>query len=133
MKWHFNSFSSLSVSDFDCTEPLGMETGEIHSDQIAASSQYNQHWSPERSRLNSPENGWTPAEDSNKEWIQVPHELLSLSRIYDLSLMSNGTCPSERKDVLWYFLKNREAAKSQKKSLQNSPTLLISEFETFSK
>lgn len=72
----------LSVSDFDCTEPLGMETGEIHSDQIAASSQYNQHWSPERSRLNSPENGWTPAEDSNKEWIQVPHELLSLSLAY---------------------------------------------------
>uniref|UniRef100_A0A8C1YPT2 Neuropilin n=1 Tax=Cyprinus carpio TaxID=7962 RepID=A0A8C1YPT2_CYPCA len=56
---------------FDCTEPLGMETGEIHSDQIMASSQYNPSWSPDRSRLNNPENGWTPAEDSNKEWIQV--------------------------------------------------------------
>lgn len=88
-----------------------METGEIHSDQVAASSQYNQHWSPERSRLNSPENGWTPAEDTNKEWIQVPHELHSLAPhvdlLYDLSLMSNGRriCPSERRDtaVVFFF------------------------------
>uniref|UniRef100_A0A8C9S2M1 Neuropilin n=1 Tax=Scleropages formosus TaxID=113540 RepID=A0A8C9S2M1_SCLFO len=57
--------------DFDCKEPLGMESGEITSDQIIASSQYNANWSPERSRLNYYENGWTPAEDSSKEWIQV--------------------------------------------------------------
>lgn len=50
-----------------------MESGEIASDQIMASSQYNPSWSPERSRLNYYENAWTPAEDSNKEWIQVPH------------------------------------------------------------
>lgn len=50
-----------------------MESGEITSDQIMASSQYNPSWSPERSRLNYYENAWTPAEDSNKEWIQVPH------------------------------------------------------------
>lgn len=49
-----------------------MESGEITSDQIMASSQYNPSWSPERSRLNYYENAWTPAEDSNKEWIQVP-------------------------------------------------------------
>ncbi|TNN72417.1 Neuropilin-1 [Liparis tanakae] len=36
-----------------------------------ASSQYNPSWSPERSRLNYYENAWTPAEDSNKEWIQA--------------------------------------------------------------
>lgn len=58
--------------DFDCSNPLGMESGEITSDQIMASSQYNPSWSPERSRLNYYENAWTPAEDSNKEWIQVP-------------------------------------------------------------
>ncbi len=58
-------------SDFDCSDPLGMESGEITSDQIMASSQYNPSWSPERSRLNYYENAWTPAEDSNKEWIQV--------------------------------------------------------------
>uniref|UniRef100_A0AAR2JQN4 Neuropilin n=1 Tax=Pygocentrus nattereri TaxID=42514 RepID=A0AAR2JQN4_PYGNA len=57
--------------DFDCMEPLGIESGEIPSDQIVASSQYNANWSPERSRLNNNENGWTPLEDSNKEWIQV--------------------------------------------------------------
>lgn len=59
--------------DFDCSDPLGMESGEITSDQIMASSQYNPSWSPERSRLNYYENAWTPAEDSNKEWIQVLH------------------------------------------------------------
>lgn len=48
-----------------------MESGEITSDQIIASSEYNPSWSPERSRLNYYENAWTPAEDSNKEWIQV--------------------------------------------------------------
>lgn len=58
-------------SDFKCMEALGMESGEIHSDQITASSQYSTNWSAERSRLNYPENGWTPGEDSYKEWIQV--------------------------------------------------------------
>lgn len=53
-----------------------MESGEITSDQIMASSQYNPSWSPERSRLNYYENAWTPAEDSNKEWIQVLHYFL---------------------------------------------------------
>ncbi|KAK7933144.1 hypothetical protein WMY93_004040 [Mugilogobius chulae] len=56
--------------DFDCSDPLGMESGEITSEQIIASSEYNPSWSPERSRLNYYENAWTPAEDSNKEWIQ---------------------------------------------------------------
>lgn len=70
-----------SLSDFDCSDPLGMESGEITSDQIMASSQYNPSWSPERSRLNYYENAWTPAEDSNKEWIQVLH-CFSCSYIY---------------------------------------------------
>uniref|UniRef100_A0A1A8IDN8 Neuropilin n=1 Tax=Nothobranchius kuhntae TaxID=321403 RepID=A0A1A8IDN8_NOTKU len=57
--------------DFACMEPLGMETGEISSDQISASSKYNSNWSPERSRLNYQENGWTPSDDNIREWIQV--------------------------------------------------------------
>ncbi|XP_071348808.1 neuropilin-1a-like isoform X3 [Trachinotus anak] len=57
--------------DFACMEPLGMESGEISSEQISASSQYNSNWSPERSRLNYQENGWTPSDDTVKEWIQV--------------------------------------------------------------
>ncbi|XP_010880952.2 neuropilin-1a isoform X2 [Esox lucius] len=71
------TFRDRSVSqgqtpeDFTCLEPLGMESGEITSDQITASSQYNPNWSPERSRLNYKVNGWTPSEDSSREWIQV--------------------------------------------------------------
>ncbi|KAM3605223.1 uncharacterized protein V6R79_022465 [Siganus canaliculatus] len=57
--------------EFACMEPLGMESGEITSDQITASSQYNSNWSPERSRLNYHENGWTPSDDTVREWIQV--------------------------------------------------------------
>ncbi|NXN78561.1 NRP1 protein, partial [Bombycilla garrulus] len=71
------SVSQSSVSeDFQCMEPLGMESGEIHSDQITVSSQYSSIWSSERSRLNYPENGWTPGEDSIREWIQVDLGLL---------------------------------------------------------
>lgn len=61
-------------------EALGMESGEIHSDQITASSQYSTNWSAERSRLHYPENGWTPGEDSYKEWIQVRGARLSTHR-----------------------------------------------------
>ncbi|XP_026230575.1 neuropilin-1a-like isoform X2 [Anabas testudineus] len=57
--------------EFACMEPLGMESGDISSDQISASSQYNSNWSPERSRLHYKENGWTPSDDTIKEWIQV--------------------------------------------------------------
>uniref|UniRef100_A0A8C7K6H5 Neuropilin 1 n=1 Tax=Oncorhynchus kisutch TaxID=8019 RepID=A0A8C7K6H5_ONCKI len=66
-----NSGSISLLTDFKCVEGLGMESGVITSDQITASSQYNSNWSPERSRLNYKENGWTPSEDSNREWIQV--------------------------------------------------------------
>lgn len=52
-------------------EPLGMKSGDISSEQITASSQYNSNWSPERSRLHYTENGWTPSDDTIREWIQV--------------------------------------------------------------
>lgn len=61
-------------------EPLGMESGEITAEQIIASSQYNSNWSPERSRLNYHENGWTPSDDNIKEWIQVSSGLLRWTR-----------------------------------------------------
>uniref|UniRef100_H3BVP0 Neuropilin n=1 Tax=Tetraodon nigroviridis TaxID=99883 RepID=H3BVP0_TETNG len=57
--------------EFICMEPLGMESGQISAQQIKASSQYNSNWSPERSRLNYHENGWTPSDDTVREWIQV--------------------------------------------------------------
>uniref|UniRef100_A0A3Q2D2C7 Neuropilin n=1 Tax=Cyprinodon variegatus TaxID=28743 RepID=A0A3Q2D2C7_CYPVA len=68
---NFTVLDKTVPEDYDCSDPLGMESGEITSDQIMASSQYNPSWSPERSRLNYYENAWTPAADSNKEWIQV--------------------------------------------------------------
>uniref|UniRef100_A0A3P8VW26 Neuropilin n=1 Tax=Cynoglossus semilaevis TaxID=244447 RepID=A0A3P8VW26_CYNSE len=68
---NFTVMERIVPEDFDCSDPLGMESGEITSDQIMASTQYSPSWSPERSRLNYYENAWTPAEDSNKEWIQV--------------------------------------------------------------
>uniref|UniRef100_H2LIV8 Neuropilin n=1 Tax=Oryzias latipes TaxID=8090 RepID=H2LIV8_ORYLA len=68
---NFTVIERTVPEDFDCSDPLGMESGEITSDQIMASSQYNPSWSPERSRLNYYENAWTPADDTNKEWIQV--------------------------------------------------------------
>lgn len=70
-------FSGLfwSLPDFECLEPLGMESGEISSEQITASSQYNNNWSPERSRLNYQENGWTPSDDTVREWVQVGEHL----------------------------------------------------------
>ncbi|KAK6492242.1 neuropilin-1a isoform X1 [Huso huso] len=68
---NFTVIEKTVPEDFDCLEPLGMESGEITSDQIMCSSQYNANWSAEKSRLNYIENAWTPAEDSSKEWIQV--------------------------------------------------------------
>lgn len=73
-------FFPLSA-DFACMEPLGMESWEITSEQITASSQYNPSWSPERSRLNYPENGWTPSDDNVKEWIQVSGSSLTSARV----------------------------------------------------
>ena len=61
-----------------------MESGEIHSDQISASSQYGNNWSVERSRLNYPENGWTPGQDSYREWIQVGGTTLAMLGLGDL-------------------------------------------------
>lgn len=54
-----------------------MESGEIAAEQIIASSQYNSNWSPERSRLNYQENGWTPSDDTVREWIQVSRRICS--------------------------------------------------------
>ncbi|XP_068091867.1 neuropilin-1 [Hyperolius riggenbachi] len=73
---NYTVLQSNAEEDFQCKEPLGMESGDIISDQITVSSQYSTNWSAERSRLNYVENGWTPGEDSNKEWIQVDLGLL---------------------------------------------------------
>uniref|UniRef100_A0A8C1MII3 Neuropilin n=1 Tax=Cyprinus carpio TaxID=7962 RepID=A0A8C1MII3_CYPCA len=65
------NYRPTHIKENNCMSPLGMESGEITEDRISASSQYNPSWSPLRSRLNFPDNGWTPSEDSAREWIQV--------------------------------------------------------------
>lgn len=72
-----------------------MESGEITAEQIIASSQYNSNWSPERSRLNYHENGWTPSDDTIREWIQVSSALLQWSRRFG----SGGSFPSLISDL----------------------------------
>ncbi|KAJ8336641.1 hypothetical protein SKAU_G00378610 [Synaphobranchus kaupii] len=68
---NFTVIERPAPADFECREALGLESGAIPSEHITSSSQYNSNWSPERARLNYHENGWTPSEDSSKEWIQV--------------------------------------------------------------
>ncbi|KAL2076767.1 hypothetical protein ACEWY4_027636 [Coilia grayii] len=82
-----------------CSEPLGMESGDITSSQIRAKSQYNPSWAPERSRLNYPENGWTPSEDSSKEWIEVDLGFLK----YVTAIGVQGAVSKETKKS--YFVK----------------------------
>lgn len=62
----------VPAADFQCNVPLGMESGRISNMQISASSTYSDgRWTPQQSRLNSDDNGWTPNVDSNKEYLQV--------------------------------------------------------------
>uniref|UniRef100_A0A671MFP5 Neuropilin n=1 Tax=Sinocyclocheilus anshuiensis TaxID=1608454 RepID=A0A671MFP5_9TELE len=83
----------------ECMSPLGMESGEITEDRISASSQYNPSWSPLRSRLNFPDNGWTPSEDSAREWIQVDLGFLR----YVTAIGTQGAISKETKKA--YYVK----------------------------
>uniref|UniRef100_A0A3Q2Z7T0 Neuropilin n=1 Tax=Hippocampus comes TaxID=109280 RepID=A0A3Q2Z7T0_HIPCM len=57
---------------FHCSNAFGMESGKITDEQITASSSfYDENWLPHQARLNYNNNGWTPNEDSNREYIQV--------------------------------------------------------------
>ncbi|XP_067154883.1 neuropilin-2 isoform X5 [Apteryx mantelli] len=65
--------------NFQCNAPLGMESGRISNAQISASSTYSDgRWTPQQSRLNSDDNGWTPNVDSNKEYLQVDLQFLTV-------------------------------------------------------
>ncbi|XP_051557609.1 neuropilin-1a-like [Myxocyprinus asiaticus] len=83
----------------ECMSPLGMESGDITDDRITASSQYNPSWSPLRSRLHYPENGWTPSEDSTREWIQVDLGFLR----YVTAIGTQGAISKETKKA--YYVK----------------------------
>lgn len=67
-----NGLKSTPLAAFHCSNPFGMESGKITDDQISASSSfYDERWLPRQARLNFNDNGWTPNEDSNREYIQV--------------------------------------------------------------
>uniref|UniRef100_A0A8B9LD75 Neuropilin 1b n=1 Tax=Astyanax mexicanus TaxID=7994 RepID=A0A8B9LD75_ASTMX len=81
----------------ECMDPLGMESGEISDEAITASSQYNPSWSPLRSRLNYTKNGWTPSEDSPREWIQrklSERDVRVLTRIVFKKHKKHFGCPN---------------------------------------
>lgn len=66
-------------SAFHCSNPFGMESGKITDDQISASTSfYDERWLPRQARLNFNDNGWTPNEDSNREYIQVKSQVLQM-------------------------------------------------------
>ncbi|KFQ94834.1 Neuropilin-2, partial [Nipponia nippon] len=79
--------------NFQCNVPLGMESGRISNMQITASSTYSDgRWTPQQSRLNSDDNGWTPNVDSNKEYLQVDlHFLTVLTAIATQGAISRET------------------------------------------
>ncbi|KAL4635803.1 neuropilin-2-like isoform X1 [Arapaima gigas] len=74
------NMSHREISDtFHCSNAFGMESRKISDDQITASSTFNEElWSPRQARLNNDDNGWTPNEDSNKEYIQVDLSFLKV-------------------------------------------------------
>lgn len=45
------SFKGFTPPEIKCRDPLGIESGKILSTAIAASSQYNQYYGPDRGRL----------------------------------------------------------------------------------
>lgn len=64
---------------FLCDASLGMESGRITDEQITASSSYSDgRWTPQQARLNGIINGWTPNEDTNREYIQVDLRFLKV-------------------------------------------------------
>ncbi|XP_039926112.1 neuropilin-2 isoform X5 [Hirundo rustica] len=79
--------------NFQCNVPLGMESGRISNMQISASSTFSDgRWTPQQSRLNSDDNGWTPNVDSNKEYLQVDlHFLTVLTAIATQGAISRET------------------------------------------
>ncbi|CAI5638038.1 unnamed protein product [Oreochromis niloticus] len=88
------NMTQKEVSDsFHCSMALGMESGKISDDQITASTSfYDNRWLPRQARLNNDDNAWTPAEDSNKEYIQVDlHFLKVLTGIATQGAISKET------------------------------------------
>ncbi|XP_078085041.1 neuropilin-2a isoform X1 [Mustelus asterias] len=75
----YNITTKDTVDSYQCNRPLGMESGQISNMQITASSSYAfGNWDATQGRLNFHMNGWTPNEDTVKEWIQVDLGILKI-------------------------------------------------------
>ncbi|XP_072902625.1 neuropilin-2-like isoform X1 [Hemitrygon akajei] len=75
----YNITTKDTQDSYQCNSPLGMESGQISNLQITASSSYSLgNWEASQGRLNHQINGWTPNEDTTREWIQVDLGLLKI-------------------------------------------------------
>lgn len=80
LTWEKNKYININpFTAFHCSNPFGMESGKITDDQISASTSfYDERWLPRQARLNFNDNGWTPNEDSNREYIQVKLQVIQM-------------------------------------------------------
>ncbi|XP_062907685.1 neuropilin-2-like isoform X2 [Mobula hypostoma] len=75
----YNITTKDTQDSYQCNSPLGMESGQISNMQITASSTYSLgNWEASQGRLNHQINGWTPNEDTTREWIQVDLGILKI-------------------------------------------------------
>ncbi|XP_043549251.1 neuropilin-2-like isoform X2 [Chiloscyllium plagiosum] len=75
----YNITTKDTADSYQCNSPLGMESGQISNMQITASSSYTfGNWDATQGRLNYQVNGWTPNEDTVREWIQVDLGILKI-------------------------------------------------------
>ena len=59
-----------------CADALGMESGEIADSALKSTSDYNQYFGAERSRLNEQQDGsyyggWAPKSSDKGQWLQI--------------------------------------------------------------
>uniref|UniRef100_UPI00358F8A25 neuropilin-2-like n=1 Tax=Myxine glutinosa TaxID=7769 RepID=UPI00358F8A25 len=74
-----NVSRGLAQSEPECFRPLGVESQEIQDAQISVSSVHaTQEWLGHQGRLHYPHNAWSPARDTQREWIQVDLRTLHL-------------------------------------------------------
>ncbi|GCB61445.1 hypothetical protein scyTo_0011312 [Scyliorhinus torazame] len=75
----YNITTKDTVDSYQCNSPLGMESGQISNMQITATSSYSYgNWDAAQGRLNYHINGWTPNEDTTREWIQADLGILKI-------------------------------------------------------
>ena len=81
--------TSLSTTtEFECSTPLGLETGAIPDSNIIASSYRNAGKEAKEARLNSDSN-WVSSESDSNPWIQVT--LLESRKIHGLFVQGSQT------------------------------------------